>query len=135
MRSDSATVPTETAHGSTNRAGGPGKVPTCGWPGKAARARRSKGGSVIARHGGLYGPGAEPVQGFLAGVSRPYRIEDDPAGYEAALAAALRALRGRRRWAIANPANAAIRKRIGSSSPRLAAATISAAMSSRTAAG
>ena len=53
------------------------------------------------------------------------------ADYEAALAA-LEARRGGRRCAIANPTDAAIRKRAGSSSPRLAAATMSAAMNSRT---
>src|SRR5258706_5760746 len=53
------------------------------------------------------------------------------ADYEAALAA-LEARRGGRRCAIANPTDAAIRKRAGSSSPRLAAATISAAMNSPT---
>src|SRR5260370_42079613 len=77
MRSDSATVPTETAHGSTNRAGGPGKVPTCGWPGKARTGEAIQGRlghRSNHEHGGLYGPGAEPVQGFLARVSRSFAL-------------------------------------------------------------
>src|SRR5712672_1126644 len=73
------------------------------------------------------------VDGFLRLTLRSRAGESDASDtdYEAALAA-LEARRGGRRCAIANPTNAAIRKRAGSSSPRLAAAAISAAMNSRT---
>jgi hypothetical protein len=44
---------------------GPGKVPTCGWPGEARTGEAIQGWlghRSNHEHGGLYGPGAEPVQ-------------------------------------------------------------------------
>jgi hypothetical protein len=40
------------------------------WDPRVARA------PVDHEHGGLYGPGAESVQGFLAGMSRGLEVDD-----------------------------------------------------------
>src|SRR5258708_10207497 len=72
MRSDSATVLTETAHRSTNRAGrsGEGTQPAAGLAKPHGRGDpRVARSSLDPEHGRLYGVSTEPVQGLLVRVS------------------------------------------------------------------
>src|SRR5258707_1671139 len=77
MRSDSATVLTETAHRSTNRAGrsGEGTQPAAGLAKPHGRGDpRVARSSLDPEHGRLYGVSTEPVQGLLARVTQVARF-------------------------------------------------------------
>jgi len=113
--------------------GGPGKVPTCGWPGKARTGEAWPGHRSITSTA-VY-TALAPNRLKISGESELLPTGSKMILPATRLALAFGALQGEQRWAIANPASATVRRRIGSSSPRLAAATISAAMSSRTTSG
>jgi hypothetical protein len=71
MGTDSATVPAGAAHRSTT--GRPGEVPNLGLAWQSRRGGAIQGWLGHRSITNLYGPGAEPVQGFLAGVRRMIR--------------------------------------------------------------